>query len=55
MSSKKIYENFIKNPIKHDGLRIQINNSCDESTLEMLEILSKFKDENITITYIIKI
>lgn len=34
-------------------VQIQINNSCDESTLEMLDILSKFKDEDIKITTIL--
>lgn len=38
---------------KNDYVRIQINNSCDESTLEMLDILSKFKDENIKITTVL--
>lgn len=33
--------------------RIQINNSCDESTLSMLDLLSKFKDENIKITTVL--
>ncbi len=33
--------------------KIQINNSSDKSTLEMLDILSKFKDENIKITTIL--
>lgn len=37
----------------HDYLQIQINNSCDESTIEMLKILSKYKDENIRITTIL--
>ncbi len=32
---------------------IQINNSCDYSTLEMLDILSKFRDENIRIVTIL--
>ena len=34
---------------KTDAIVIQINNSADSSTLEMLDILSKFKDENIKI------
>ena len=38
-----------QNPEKPDCIRIQINNSCDKTTLEMLDILSKFKDENIRI------
>ena len=38
-----------QNPEKSDYIRIQINNSSDKSTIEMLEILSKFKDENIRI------
>lgn len=38
---------------KGDCLKIQINNSCDESTLEILNALSKFKDENIRITTVL--
>lgn len=38
---------------KHDYIHIQINNSADETTLEMLEKLSKFKEENIKITTIL--
>lgn len=33
--------------------KIQINNSCDYSTIEILDILSKFKDKNIKITTIL--
>lgn len=36
-----------------DYTHIQINNSTDETTLEMLDILSKFKDEKIKITTIL--
>lgn len=36
-----------------DCIKIQINNSCDKSTLEMLGILSKFKDETIKIKTIL--
>ena len=39
--------------IKNDCIQIQINHSCDESTLEMLDILSKYKDENIKITTVL--
>ena len=38
---------------KKDYVQIQINNSCDKSTLEMLDILSKFKEQNIKITTIL--
>lgn len=38
---------------KRNATIIQINNSCDDSTLEMLDILSKFKDENIIIKTIL--
>ena len=38
---------------RHDYIKIQINNSCDDSTLEMLDILFKFKDKNIKITTIL--
>ena len=40
-------------PIKNDFLKIQINNSADDTTLEMLDVLSKFKNENIKITTIL--
>ncbi len=33
----------------HKGIHIQINNSADESTLEMLDILKKFRAKDITI------
>lgn len=36
-----------------DFIKIQINNSADKTTLEMLDILAKFKDENIKITTIL--
>lgn len=39
--------------IEHDYVQIQINNSCDETTIEMLDTLAKFKDENIKITTIV--
>ena len=38
---------------KKDYVQIQINNSCDESTLEVLDVLSKYKDENIRITTVL--
>ena len=38
---------------KRNATIIQINNSCDDSTLEMLDILSSFKDENIIIKTIL--
>lgn len=34
-------------------IQIQINNSCDDSTLEILDVLSKFKNKNIKITTIL--
>lgn len=40
-------------PKKNEFIRIQINNSCDMTTFEMLDILSKFKNENIKITTIV--
>lgn len=39
--------------IKKDYLQIQINNSCDQSTLDMLRILAKFKDEQIKVVTIL--
>ncbi len=39
--------------IEHDYIQIQINNSADKTTLEMFDVLSKFKDENIKITTIL--
>ena len=38
---------------KSDSIVVQINNSCDKSTLEMLDILSKFKDKNIKVRTIL--
>lgn len=63
-SDKKFYDAFAIFPITlkmlnsvnrkiKDYVRIQINNSCDYSTLEMLDILSKFRDENIRIVTIL--
>lgn len=37
----------------HDYIQIQINNSCDESIFEILNILEKFKNENIKISAIL--
>lgn len=34
-------------------IKIQINNSCDDSTLKMLDILSKFRNENIRVATIL--
>lgn len=34
-------------------VQIQINNSCDESTLGMLEVLSRFRERNIRITTVL--
>lgn len=48
-----LYKTLINNPIEHSMLRIQINNSSDDSTLEMLETLAKFKDKNIIVTTIL--
>lgn len=42
-------EDALKNKNKHKYIQIQINNSSDKSTLEMLEILSKYSDENIRV------
>lgn len=50
----EITENMITQNLKEDGVvHIQINNSADETTLEMLDILSKFKDEPIKISTIL--
>ena len=38
---------------KRNEIVIQINNSCDNSTLGMLDILSKFKQENLVIKTIL--
>jgi len=50
-----ITKDMIKNAQreKHDYVAIQINNSADDSTLEMLDVLSKFKNENIRIRTIL--
>jgi len=49
--TKKMLDNIKKDT--HDFIKIQINNSCDFSTLEMLDILLKYKKENIKITTIL--
>mgnify|MGYP000059736785 FL=1 len=38
---------------KKGYVQIQINNSCDKSTLEVLDYLKKYKDENIKIVTIL--
>ena len=44
----------VNQDLKEEGItHIQINNSADVTTLEMLDILSKFKDENIKISTIL--
>ena len=50
----EIKENMITHNRKENGVvHIQINNSADETTLEMLDILSKFKDEPIKISTVL--
>lgn len=49
--TKEMIENAKR--IDHDYIQIQINNSADDSTLEMLDVLSKFKNENIKIRTIL--
>lgn len=49
--SKEILDNTI--PKNDDFLTIQVNHSCDESTLEMLDVLSKYKNENIKINTVL--
>ena len=49
--SKNTIQNITKK--RKDFTQIQINNSCDESTLQMLDVLAKFKEENIKITTIL--
>ena len=39
--------------VKKNYFRIQINNSCDKTTLDMLKVLAKFKDENVKVTTIL--
>lgn len=48
---KKILDRCIQK--KHDDIVIQINNSADDSTLEVLECLRKFADKNIRIRTIL--
>lgn len=49
----EVINNFRELKQKNDCQIIQINNSCDKSTIEILEILSKFRDENIKIRAIL--
>jgi len=51
--SAKMLDEARKAANKNDFLTIQINNSSDATTLEMLDILKKFKNENIKITTIL--
>lgn len=46
-------EMIIKNLKKNNEVHVQINNSADITTLEMLDILSRFKNENIKISTIL--
>ncbi len=47
LMDKTLLENI--SHINTDNIVVQINNSCDESTLEMLDILSKYSDKNIIV------
>lgn len=49
--NKEILDTCIQK--KHDDIVIQINNSADDSTLEVLALLRKFADENIRIRTIL--
>lgn len=60
----KFYTAFVSCPIskemiekvhkeKHDYIQIQINHSCNKTTLEMLDILSKWKDKNIHVSTVL--
>lgn len=44
---------IIKNNNDNNYIHIQVNNSADETTLEMFDILSKFKDEPIKVSTIL--
>lgn len=49
--SKNMLDSTRQEP--HEYIKIQINNSCNKTTLEALDMLSKFKDENIRVTTIL--
>ncbi len=51
--TEDMINNAKKNFRKRDSLVVQINNSCDKSTLEMLAVLSKFKDKNLIVKTIL--
>lgn len=64
LNPQKFYKMFAIFPVSTDMLdnvpkvkknyfRIQINNSCDKMTLDMLGVLAKFKDENVKVTTIL--
>ena len=38
---------------KSELIRIQVNNSADKSTLDILDVLSRFRDENIMVTTVV--
>lgn len=64
IDTSKFYTAYVPCPItkemidkthkeKRDYIQIQVNHSCNETTLEMLDILSKWKDKNIRIVTIL--
>lgn len=50
--SKAILDKAIKDT-NTSHIRVQINNSCDKSTLEMLNVLSKYSKEDIIVTTVV--
>ncbi len=51
--NKEMVDEAKKSLIERPNLNIQINNSADYSTFEMLEVLSKYKKENVEICTIV--
>ena len=49
--NKEMLDNVVLD--NHNYIQIQINNSCDKSTLEVLDSLSRFKNENIKLCTIL--
>lgn len=48
--TSEMINNAMNNISSKDYIRVQINNSCDKSILDAINLLSKYKDENVKIS-----
>jgi len=51
--SKTILDQTIKKDSCKTTIRVQVNNSCDKSTLEILDVLSKYAKEDMIVTTVV--